>query len=353
MENSLIQFFGVIAFIIAVSFVAGPKASYFLGSTIASILLAWFWVIKGLYSWIKKPVTKHLKLIWVSSYWDSVRWFARPLRWLALIIFTGAFSIITIELASSEGLLQDGQFPLTLMAPFLYWIPVIFFCGLFFVITLWMEEYFNDPEIQRKNAGIKAELAVKKLIDANRSKFGKTRALHGLVFFFNEETPDEHSVEIDHVLITTKHIYLVETKYKSGTIQVHLDAEVWDTVTRSGAKGTMRNALLQAKNSARILFRECNLPVQPIPLVAIYGNDVEIAGKVSNVFPARNLTNTIRAFEISDTYAARLDPDKVADLLSKFFSRDARAIERHVERIKASIEKKAMEKIVINSSVEL
>lgn len=227
------------------------------------------------------------------------------------------------------------------------------FIGFVYACTLWIDDYYRDPVVQRKNAGSRAEHAVSNLLDKFASPYGKSRPLHSLVFFFHQDTASEYSAEIDHLLITRKHIYLIETKYKSGKIAVDAESESWVTTTRSGVQGKMRNALLQAKNSARILQRECNLPVSPIPVVAIHGNEVEISGGVSNVVATHNLLDFIKLFETTGKNTEELNPDGLAETLIRFSSKDAEALERHVQRIKAAEERRAQERQINAASIDL
>lgn len=76
-----------------------------------------------------------------------------------------------------------------------------------------------------------------------------------------------------------KRLYLLETKYKSGTIHADADAPQWQTICAQGINGSMRNALLQAKNTALVLEPEVRLPCLLVLIVVIHGRQI---GRIAN-----------------------------------------------------------------------
>jgi len=222
-------------------------------------------------------------------------------------------------------------------------------CGLLLTVLRWMEQYACDPAIQKKMAGIAAERHVQKLIEDLQRDFLGSRSLHGKLFVFHAHTPGEFSVEADHLLITERNIFVIETKCKSGTIAAQVDAPRWQVSSAQG-EGDMRNALQQAKNAARVLQREAALPYALIPLVAIKGYDVTIVGGPTNVVAAAHLASVLRAFEHGKPQPV-LDPAAVTALLLAHVDADPAAMGRHIERAEAARISAQMTAIVDAASV--
>lgn len=233
----------------------------------------------------------------------------------------------------------------------IYFPPLLIYYG--------VKKYYayKYPESLKRKAGIEAEEDVKERLnfyrELNINAFGKTELLHGQVFVFNDGKSNEFSVEVDHIVVTRRHIFLIETKYKSGTIHVIADASTWATASASGHDGSMRNALLQVKNTARILLRELKLPVSPIPIVAIYGNDVEIVGGVTNVVVTKELIDTIKRFDASEINAGQLNPSELANLFVAHADQSPEALDKHVNRIRLSQAKEEERKFINSSSIQL
>jgi hypothetical protein len=156
-------------------------------------------------------------------------------------------------------------------------------------------------------------------------------------------------VEVDHLLVTPKQIYLVETKYKSGAIHVETEAAQWHTSSAHGT-GRMRNALLQVKQTARVLKRELDLP-EMVPLVAIVGNDTTLVGAPGNVVLAADLIKTIQAFE--QVAAGEPVPvERVVAKLRQYVSDDFDARDRHNKRARAAQWRVELDQLVLTASLD-
>ncbi|HEY8100248.1 MAG TPA: nuclease-related domain-containing protein [Burkholderiaceae bacterium] len=214
-----------------------------------------------------------------------------------------------------------------------------------------------DPDTAKLRAGKEAEDYVQALIDSYVQNNPTHQALHNKLFVFNAGMPNEYSAEVDHLLITQRNLFLIETKYKSGTIHAVHDAKEWRTVSHANddgqqRSGEMRNALLQAKNTAKVLTREFSLPTKIIPIVAIYGNDVSIVNGPSNVVAADKLIDVITMFERHANGNTDLDVEDIATTLLGQCSRDPAALEKHKACAQGKGEQREIEQFVQNASIE-
>lgn len=164
-------------------------------------------------------------------------------------------------------------------------------CAFVFSIIHWIGQYALEPDVQKKMAGINAERFVQSMIEDNQQHFPSALSLHGKVFVFNADMPNEFSVEADHVVITERNIFVIETKCKSGAMSARADSPRWNVSSKHGV-GEMQNALKQAKNAARVLHRQANLPCEIVPLVAIKGNEVQILWTVECQCPQKILSRS-------------------------------------------------------------
>lgn len=211
-------------------------------------------------------------------------------------------------------------------------MPVVGVCAFLYGFMSWLTKITADPEVRRRAAGKRAEEEMRECIDLDiKDKFGG-RTLHGSLLVFRAGTPNEFSVELDHVLVTRKNLYLVETKFKSGTIQAKDDEPEWAVETSHGVT-YMRNALTQVKNSASVIRRELNLSIPVIPLVAIVGNDVNVVDGPSNVLAGERLLWAVEAFEQNSAANAVYQPDEIIGKLKAARMTDRAAFLKHVGRI--------------------
>lgn len=176
------------------------------------------------------------------------------------------------------------------------------------------------------------------------------RLLNNALLVFQKGSASEFSVEVDHVLITTFQIFVVETKFKSGTVEAKLENETWE-VTSKGHTSIMRNALRQVKRSVGVIRRELNLDMEIIPMVAIFGEDVSVVEGPSNVVSASDLIRTIQAFIDTQRDLPILDTGKAERLLLAQISTDPECMARHIARANISKEHFEARKIVDRASV--
>lgn len=175
-------------------------------------------------------------------------------------------------------------------------------------------------------AGKKAEAAVAKVLD--RFTSGLTaQTMHGTLLLFNEGLPNEFSSEIDHLLITERNVFLIETKMKSGKVNACIDLQEWEVVNGEH-KSMMRNPLKQAQNTLGVLRRE--LGIEATPVVVFVGKDTRILNGPFNVVELSNLKETIKAFENSSETSVN-----AVDVVSKIKSAQrtgSNQMARHIKR---------------------
>ena len=327
------------------------NASDDLITTVGSTALAWgifamIWatttIMLAIFFLLKRPISRALHLERCSTHWSSMKWLYRPIKFLAVFLF------LFVLLDTAKKLSVTHAYVDQIMACILE-LCVGLSCGLLFNILHWMEQYSENPSIQKKMAGIAAERYVQKLIEGSQKDFPASRSFHGKLFVFNEHTPGEFSVEVDHILITERNVFVIETKCKSGTLLARADSPSWKVSSPYGDTN-MRNALKQVKNATRVLQRQAALPCELIPLVVIKGNDVKIIDGPTNVLATANLVNVLRAFEHGKPHPT-LDPASVTALLLPHMNDDPAAMKRHVERANAARVRSEMNEIVNAASI--
>lgn len=310
------------------------------------------WLSKLMMSPLKAPATRVFRLVPLSAHFHQMKWFYKALR----ILFGFIFSMILVSvLADGYRFLHGGMIrtppdhtPIAVAVTVL----LVFLCSTFVLAAVgWIEEYALDPAVQKSLAGANAEKFVQKIIAANMQHYSDRRAFHNALFVFNKDTADEFSVEADHVLITRRNIFLIETKYKSGTIFADADTPMWRTSSPHG-DGSMRNALLQVKNTARILAREFSLADRIIPIVAIHGNNVAIVQGPGNVVTTHDLMLAIQAFEKHGDKNLPLQPDDIAEKFLRQCVMDSASFKKHINRIREKTDQMQFADIVKNSSIE-
>jgi hypothetical protein len=321
-------------------------------SWLFSVVLTFFMVVATLgtsyamraaFFWAKKPASDALQLKRLSASWPAMKWLYIPVQWTAGLFAMGVALIGIHDIYTGHLTLDSVSLSVLVFL-------VVPLCGLVFMIFDWMEAYHLDPQAQKDLAGTKAEVLVEKIIEINRGCYPQCESLHGTLFVFNRGTPEEYSVEADHILITTHNIFLVETKYKSGIIFADADSPNWKISTRQG-QGVMRNALLQVKNTARALQKEFGSVQNIVPIVAIYGLDVSIVGGPGNVVWAHNLLDAIDAFELVNQEQKKLDPPAILAELKLKVSTESRDFDKHLTRANAAKRRAELSEIVKSSSI--
>lgn len=299
-----------------------------------SILLSFFL--------FKRPISRALNLESLSTNWQNLYWLYVTAKWIAALFFVQMIG---------KSVLQFKGIPLTtdrIMHGVLL-VSAALACACVFSIIHWIGQYALDPDVQKKMAGINAERYVQALIEDNQQHFPCAQSLHGKLFVFNADMPNEFSVEADHILITERNIFVVETKCKSGTISAGADSPRWKVSSKHG-DGEMQNALKQAKNAAQVLHRQANLPCEIVPLVAIKGSEVQVLDGPSNVSTAENIVEIMRAFE-QNKPNRMLDPAAIRALLHPYIRSDQTAMERHIERAQAARKRAEQAEIIEAASI--
>ncbi len=315
-----------------------------------------YWM-RALFFYAKKPVIEKLKLDALSPTWPTLKWLYRAISWTAGFMFLlGAVQCIRdiaflmklepMPKEFSANLIGSSLIVDTMFA-FLWSLA----CAFVFNVIHWIKECYSNPDVQKKLAGIKAEQFVQKVLKMGQSRYPEAQILNGVLFVFNAGTATEFSVEVDHLVITQRNIYAIETKRKSGNIFADASAREWRVVTAHG-EGSMRNALLQSKNAARVLHQQFALPFTPIPLVAIMGNNLNIVGGPGNVFDAQLIISVMDGFDFAQK-EIRINPKEILDRLTPFIVTDALAKKRHIERANMAGYKATIANIVNTASVDL
>jgi hypothetical protein len=317
-------------------------SSWIVGALLAALFVGAHWVLTLLFRWLRKPLIEAWELESASAWWPRLAWLLNPLRWVAggmAALSLLAVVILLVHAHDSWTYLLGGVKYLMFTAVF----------GLGYNVLQWSRELHDDPEVQKRAAGRRAEKTVEKVIDEAVGSSSGYQALHGQLLVFHPGEENEFSVELDHLVVTPRRIYLVETKYKSGTIYVDAQAPQWPTASVRGA-GSMRNALLQVKQSAKVLKRELDLP-EIVPMVAIVGNETKLAGAPGNVVLAEDLVKAMYAFEQTAKEEA-IDAKAVIAKVQRHIVGDGKARGKHNERAQAAQLKGELEAIVQTASLD-
>lgn len=301
------------------------------------------WTLRPLFFWVKSPMTEACRLKSASAEWSTLKWICQPIQWIAGIYAMGGLLIAIHDIYTGHLLLRSTRQAVMVFAT----LPL---AGLVFMLFDWIDGYSEDPQVRKELAGKRAEETVQKIIEALCPSLTPCATLHGALFVFHPGTSNEYSVEADHILVTPQNLYLVETKHKCGIIHAAPDSPTWKTETVAG-QGSMRNALRQAKNSARALERELGGIPSIVPLVAIHGEEVVIVGGPSNVVSAYDLPLAIKAFEFASRQRPALNPSAIFLALQSHVSTDAEDWQRHVARADAARQRAELREIVRTSSV--
>lgn len=298
--------------------------------------------ILPIFALFKRPISRTLNLEGISGNWKKLSWLYLTCKWIAAWFFVQMIG---------KALLQLKEFPLhadRIMLGLLL-ISAALVCAFVFSIIHWIGQYALDSDVQKKMAGIAAERYVQTLIENNQQHFPGAQSLHGKLFVFNVDMSNEFSVEADHIVITERNIFVIETKCKSGTISAGVDSPKWKVSSKHG-DGEMQNALKQAKNAARVLHRQANLPCEIVPLVAIKGSEVLIVDGPSNVSTAENIVKIMQAFDHNKSNRT-LNPAVIRALLTPHIRSDPTAMEKHIERAQAAKKRAEQAEIIDTASI--
>lgn len=217
-------------------------------------------------------------------------------------------------------------------------------------VVHWLGKLSEDPDVRRRAAGNEAEAYVKSAVDSLSVVYPGAQALHGTLLVFDSVLSEqgEYSVEIDHLFVTRHNCYLIETKYRNATVHAATAAPQWRTTAQDGSEGVMRNALLQVKNSARVLEKTLSLPYKLVPIVAVHGEHTQIIDGPANVVRSDRLPEIIAAFEQIEN-SKKLDPAALLDSLRTFVCTGEVAMQKHIERANQA-KQRAEAKAVVNAT---
>lgn len=145
---------------------------------------------------------------------------------------------------------------------------------------------------------------------------------------------DQHSSEIDHVLISKHGVFVIETK-SHPQIFVRSDGR-W--FSGDGPKAhEIGNPVVQNRGHIKALKAVLGKDVPCTSLVVLARNNPEIHGEVpAGVLPLKKLRETIESFHTVGE--ARLDPGQIqglADTLDRLRKTDRDSIKEHVRRAQA------------------
>lgn len=281
----------------------------------------------------------------MSVTWTNLKWLYATIMFACWLFFVSGLFILIMTITAPWDYFSlawlIGAILLTIGTSLLYNL----------LNLIW--QLSSDPSTQMKLAGLKAEKHVHKLLKAYVNQNADSQLLNGTLLVFNKNTANEFSAELDHILITKKHIFVVETKYKSGTIQALSESVEWK-VSYGNTEGQMRNALLQVKKSITHIRKELNFgeTVEVIPIVAIFGKDVNVVDAPSNVVECSELVSTIEAFSTHRRTSNLLEPDSIKQKFLEKQCTDKQSFQRHIARADAAKDRHLADQIVQRASID-
>lgn len=280
----------------------------------------------------KRKFTREFDLEERSFRYKSWRYFLGPLRWVCSVIALVSIFYVATHVLSGPPFFGGSFLMVASRFLELATVSAVFLLTAFiFALITFLKEHAEDESLQKKLAGKHAENVVGKYLDKMAANNGGA-AIHGALFCFCINTRAEYSIEVDHVYVTSSNVYLIETKYKSGTIVADRDSHSW-AVVRNNKKTNMRNALHQVGNAARVLEKECGL-VDVVPIVVIVGNDVRVESKVPNVVSLGDLPGLVDSYEILARGHRTMNPHELTQRLNQLRTNDPEVFKRHVARIR-------------------
>lgn len=283
---------------------------------------------------VKKLLTNKIDLLGLSWHVHS-----NPFLSKNLSLFINSLSIFFIYMLVEAGL-NLQQKPILVL-------PCVIGALLsaqIIAILVWLGEYADDAEVQKCNSGKQAEDLVDRIISVNQNALGTSKLLKNCLFVFSRGQESEFSVEADHMLITQKNIFLIETKRKSGEIYCDQNSNEWSIWTPNG-ETKMRNALRQVLNSKRALERQFKLPVAITPIVVFVGKDTRIVDGPSNVVTSNELIQLIKAFEQQKTICD-VEIQEIFEIMGSCISNDPSDFALHVKRAQDAQSRKISKNIV-------
>jgi hypothetical protein len=125
--------------------------------------------------------------------------------------------------------------------------------------------YLSFGELGRQRAArLRGGAAGELEVDSTLGRFGDPSRVSGL---YVRSKPGRDAL-IDHVLLGTRRLVVVETKNWNGTISGGPKETTWKQVTATGETRTLRNPILQAKRQAKVLSEASGVPVASLVVMA-------------------------------------------------------------------------------------
>jgi hypothetical protein len=317
---------------------------YALGLVIGAILVIPLWIASTLFD---KHLVNNTFLQKAALDWPVYKLIFIPVRIVCfMLLLPGSVLFIWI--------FRDTDYSTAIK---IFWASLTAFIWMailvVFKMTTWMERTFNSPEVQQKRAGLRAEKAVEDFIDRNIASGVSGLALHNQLLVFKSATPSEHSVELDHMLITKKNVFVIETKYKSGEVSVDTQSDEWSVVASHG-KSTMRNALNQVKNSIKTLKSNIGVldSLSMVPVVVFVGSDLKIRNAPSNVVALDGLASFIAHFELASHSTGTIDQDVIEQTIKKYADSSDLARQNHIHRIHSKVARNDAESVYKSASID-
>jgi hypothetical protein len=295
--------------------------------------LAYFPGVFGVRAWSRTERGREL----VDAFADRFEWYAllaRPLcgSIAAALALLSPYWLMHAPFLAFVFFTAPARAAQVLIAHVPLWLLLTVLAGLVELVAI-VRDIHESADGQRRIAGHRAEVQVRRLVRQLARQL-QARDLHNVLLVVNRGQPDEFSMEIDHLLITRHNVFVVETKYKAGRVLVDEAAPEWKV---EGARsGSMRNALLQAKNTCRQLRRHLNTSVAPIPVVVISSaQGTTVVSPVSNVVTPDGLADVITALD-QNAPAGDLDSGALLARIAETVDRSAFARRAHNARANAA-----------------
>jgi hypothetical protein len=292
-------------------------------------------------NYVHGNVKNQLKINLVNFITKIVGWFFLLVSiWFSWMFF---FSVVAI-FANDKFFDDDPNFNINGHIAYII-IVILGFLSIFLAtIRNTVSNLICSSKYQQILSGVNAEKTVKNLIEAIAPSKNGWSTYHNILLVFNKGLPTEWSREIDHLMIRNNSVYIIETKYKSGTIYANKDYDTW-RVENNDQESKMRNALKQVIKACEIFDREFNLPnFTAVPIVAIVGNNVKIVNAPTNVVSYLDLVSVISAFELN--HNNKINTSELINSLNKFIATDKQYFERHIKRAEETKRNDGYKKIV-------
>ena len=149
---------------------------------------------------------------------------------------------------------------------------------------------------------------------------------------------NRHSAQIDHVVVSRYGVFVIETKNYKGWIRGSVNSEHWVQTLR-GNKNELYNPLLQNNGHIRALSRMLNLDESNFFSIVAFSDDARIKPYIAdNVMGMSQVCSAIRSH--SELLLSERKVEQICDSLAYLNISSSDARRRHVDKIKATVDKK-------------